>query len=257
MKIATINQRCVYKKDGNQSFIHRAVFLCDKIESEKPDVIGFQEVIASSLKVFEKLLPEYIFVGQLRGANYDGEGLYVAIRKETCDLLGFETVWLSPTPYVPGSRFENQSDCPRTCLEVKVRHRASGMVFRLYDIHLDHISDEARVLGIKATFEFIDSFKKDGAPIVLLGDFNAFPNSKTIAICNAREDIREVTADIPYTFHCFGKYGGESDRPMEKIDYIYMSHELADKVTNVCAWEDKSYDIWLSDHFPVCAELDV
>ena len=54
MKIATINQRCVYKKDGNQSFIHRAVFLCDKIESEKPDVIGFQEVVASSLKALVK-----------------------------------------------------------------------------------------------------------------------------------------------------------------------------------------------------------
>ena len=43
MKIVTINQRCVYNRDGIQSFVHRGIILCDKIESERPDVIGFQE----------------------------------------------------------------------------------------------------------------------------------------------------------------------------------------------------------------------
>lgn len=255
MKIVTINQRCVYKKDGNQSFIHRGIFLCDKIQDEAPDVIGFQEVTPDSIKVLEKLLPEYVFVGQFRSANYDGEGLFVAARKEKCDLLGFETIWLSPTPYVAGSRFENQSQCPRICVEAKVRHRESGKVFRVYDIHLDHVSDEARMLGMKVAFDFIDSFK-DGAPIVLLGDFNAYPDSKTIEMCNARTDIREVTSDIFETFHNFGRGVDIGDNKYVKIDYIYMSNELADNVTNVEAWTDKSYDIWLSDHYPICAEIE-
>lgn len=249
MKIATINQRCVYKKDGNQSFIHRGIFLCDKIKEEAPDVIGFQEITTGSLKVLEKLLPEYIFVGQFRSENYDGEGLFTAVRKDTCSLLGFETVWLSPTPYVPGSRYENQSHCPRICVEAKIRHNESGKVFRLYNLHLDHISDEARILGMEAAFKFVDSFK-DGAPIVILGDFNAKPDSKTIEMCNAQKDMRDVTKNIPVTFHGYGQQA-------IKIDYIYMSTELAEKVTSVEAWTDKSYDIWLSDHYPVCAELEL
>lgn len=248
MKIATINQRCVYKKDGNQSFIHRGIFLCDKIQEEAPDVIGFQEITIDSIKVLEKLLPEYVFVGQFRSENYDGEGLFTAVRKNTCSLIGFETIWLSPTPYVPGSRYENQSHCPRICVEAKIRHNESGKVFRLYNLHLDHISDEARILGMEAAFKFVDSFK-DSAPVVILGDFNAEPDSKTIEMCNSRNDLKEVTENIPATFHGYGEKA-------IKIDYIYMSHELADAVTNVEAWTDKSYDIWLSDHYPICAELE-
>lgn len=255
MKIATINQRCVYKKDGNQSFIHRAVFLCDKIEQEAPDVIGFQEVTPDSIKVLQKLMPEYVFAGQFRTEKYDGEGLFTAVRKDTCDLLGFETIWLSPTPYVAGSRFENQSNCPRICVEAKVRHKISGKVFRLYNLHLDHISDEARILGMEAAFKFVDSFN-DGAPVVILGDFNAYPDSKTMAMCNARADIRDVTSHIPATFHNFGKDINNGNGVDKKIDYIYMTNELADAVTKVEAWTDKSYDIWLSDHYPVCAELE-
>ena len=249
MKIATINQRCVYNKDGNQSFVHRGIILCDKIESEKPDVIGFQEVTPLSIKVLEKLLPEYLFVGQFRSKKYDGEGLFTAVRKETCDVLGFETIWLSPTPYVAGSRFENQSNCPRICVEAKIRHRESGKVFRLYNIHLDHISDEARVLGMEVAFNFIDSFK-DGAPIVVLGDFNAEPDSKTIEMCNARKDISDVTTHIPATFHGFGKCD------TMKIDYIYLSKELADCVKNTVAWDDQVNGVSLSDHYPICTELE-
>ena len=249
MKIATINQRCVYNRDGNQSFVHRGIFLCDKIESENPDVIGFQEVTPISIKVLEKLLPEYAFVGQFRTAKYDGEGLFTAVRKETCDILGFETIWLSPTPYVAGSRFENQSEYPRICLETKIRHRESGKIFRLYNLHLDHVSDEARILGMEVAFDFIDSFK-DGAPIVVLGDFNAEPDSKTIEMCNARKDICDVTSHIPVTFHGFGKCD------TMKIDYIYLSNELADWVKNTVAWEDKINDVSLSDHYPICTELE-
>ena len=247
LKIATYNLRCVYNKDGINSFIHRAVLAADKIEDEKPDVIGFQEITPKNLTVMEKLLPEYSFVGQFRSASFDTEGLYVAVRKESCMLLGFESVWLSPTPYVPGSRFEDQSHCPRICVQAKIRHIESGKIFRVFNIHLDHISESARVLGISSVFEFIDSFN-DGAPIALLGDFNAHPDSDTVALCNARKGLRDVTANIPTTFHNYGKTS-------EKIDYIYLSGELADSVAEVNAWTDEINGIYLSDHYPVCAEI--
>ena len=250
MKIATINQRCVWDKDEEQSFIHRGIFLCDKIEKEKPDVIGFQEITPLTLPVLKRLLPEYEFVGQFRSADYDKEGLFTAVRKETCDILGFETIWLSPTPYVAGSRFEEQSHCPRICLEAKIRHRESNTVFRLYNVHLDHVSDKARILGMGVVFDFVDSFK-DGAPVVILGDFNAEPDSETIEMCGERKDLCDITSHIPVTFHGFGK------RDPVKIDYIYMSNELADRVKETKAWEDSINGIYLSDHYPVCAELEV
>ncbi|MBQ7294224.1 MAG: endonuclease/exonuclease/phosphatase family protein [Clostridia bacterium] len=246
MKIVTFNIRCLYcGKDGINSFVHRAVMLCDKINAEKPDVVGFQEITADILSVLEKLLPDYLLVGQLRGADYNGEGLYTAIRKESVSLLGLETVWLSPTPYVPGSRFENQSDCPRICVATKLLFKESGRVMRVFNIHLDHISEEARMLGIKAAFEFADGFK-DGAETVFLGDFNAKPDSDTVAYCNAR--LVDLTKKIEVSFHGYGKTA-------VKIDYIYTSEEVAAGVTDVYAWTDEKHGIYLSDHYPICAVM--
>ena len=101
MKIVTFNLRHVYDGDGINSLAHRAVLIYDKIKEEKPDVVAFQEMREKPLEVFEQLFGnEYIFAGQLREENYSDEGLYTMIRKESMQLLGFETIWLSPTPYV-------------------------------------------------------------------------------------------------------------------------------------------------------------
>ena len=35
-----------------------------------------------------------------------------------------------------------------------------------------------------------------------------------------------------------------------------MSDELAKNVKSVSAWEDEMNGIYLSDHYPVCAELE-
>ena len=251
MKIVSINLRSVYGGDGINSFIHRAVPLYDKIAEEKPDVVGFQEVVEGSLNIIERLFGnEYIFAGQLRNEDFKGEGLYTMIRKESCQLLGFETIWLSPTPYVPGSRFENQSKFPRICLQALVRHKESGERFRIFNVHLDHISEEAKVLGVKMTLDFLESYReRDGFPVVLLGDFNAHPDSETIKICKSFKDLKEVSEDIEVTFH---KYGKEA----RKIDYIFMSQTLADRVKNTKIWDNERNGIYLSDHYPVATELD-
>ena len=248
MKIVTYNLRCIYDRDGINSFVHRAGMIGDKIRDESPDVVAFQEVVQKSLPVLERLLPEYLFVGQFRNADYGGEGLFVAIKKDTCSLLGLETVWLSPTPYAAGSRFENQSPYPRICEAVKVRHNASGKIFRVFNLHLDHISDEARILGIKAAFEFAKKFE-DGAPEIYLGDFNAEPDSETIKFCDGFEHLKNVTEYIPVTFHGFGK-------EEHKIDYIYIDVRLVDAIKTVEAWTDIKNGVYLSDHYPICAELD-
>ena len=57
MNIVTYNIRCVYKQmDGINSFIHRIGPMFEKINEEKPDGIGFQEVLSPHLTVLEKLL---------------------------------------------------------------------------------------------------------------------------------------------------------------------------------------------------------
>ena len=254
-KIVTFNLRCLWNGDDINSFVHRAGLIWEKIRAESPDVIAFQEVVPKSLEILKLLLPEYTFFGQGRCADFSGEGLYTAVKKEAVAAVGFETFWIGPEPYVAESKFEDQSVCPRICVVALLRHLHTGKLFRVYNIHLDHEGSGAREKGIKCVLERMkEDRKKSALPAVLLGDFNDMPKSKTIQLCSSDNDVplQDVTRNIKCTFHNFGR----DNSGFEKIDYIFLADDLAGKVTDVSAWEDKLNGIYLSDHYPVCAKLD-
>jgi len=148
MKLVTFNIRCSWDKDGINNFLHRAGGIACVIKSEKPDVVCFQECTDQIYDLLKTFLPDYHIVFNQRNADLKGEGLATALRKDSAELLGLESFWLSPTPYLPGSRYEEQSLCPRICQCVTVR--CEDKIFRVYNVHLDHKSDLARRLGIDA-----------------------------------------------------------------------------------------------------------
>lgn len=226
MKIVTYNARCVWNGDGTNSFMHRAGMAWEKFRKEKPDIVAFQEVTAPIHDLLEQIMPEYL-------------------------LLGLETFWLSPTPYVPGSRYENQSTCPRICVMTLVREKAAGRLFRIYNVHLDHVSNEARMEGMEAVLGQMKLFDEKGtAENVLLGDFNATPETPVIAMpAEANRPMTDVTAALPVTFHNWG-------RAEYKIDYIFTSDKLAAVCGNAGVWDDEKNGIYLSDHYPVFADFD-
>ncbi len=247
MKIVTWNLRCAWNQDGINSFIHRAGFIFQKIKDEKPDIIGFQEVIEKSLELLQKMLPEYIFIGQFRSTEYNGEGLYTAIRKDTMELLGLETIWLSPTPYIAGSIYEGQSPCPRICVMTQIRNKNTGEIIRVYNTHLDYISEKVALMGAKDVIRFIEEYdKKITLPIVLMGDFNVKPNGATIKECKRSGKLFDLTEEMKTTYHNYGR--GDA-----KIDYIFVSKELVFRVEKAETWTDCHEGIYLSDHYPLCA----
>ncbi len=254
-KIVSFNIRNVWlwRKEGVNCFVFRAGLIYEKINREKPDVIAFQEIMPSHLELLQKMLPEYEFFGQYRNADYTGEGLYTAIRKESFSMIAYETFWISPTPYVPGSRFEDQSECPRICVVTHVRHKESGKMFRLYNIHLDHISDKARIEGIQCVLKQMEGFNaKVTLPSLILGDYNARPESETIRFCNEHKDpvIKDVTSHIENTCHSYGT-------EVQKIDYIYVSEDIEDAVLESGIWDTNFNGIYLSDHYPVYINVDL
>ena len=250
LKIVTFNLRCLWDGDGINSFIHRVGLIYEKINSEKPDLIAFQEMTDKHLAVLERLMTEYEFIGGARNTDYGGEGVYTAIRKESMKLIGFDFFWLSPTPYIPGTRFEEQSPCPRICASLKMLHIKSGKTFRFINTHLDHIPNEAiRIVEMKQLMEYIiDKNAQDWMPTLLVGDFNALPSEPAVGLCT--EYMKDVTNNISVTFHDFG-------RAEMKIDYVFVSEELEKAVVRVEAWKDERNGIYLSDHYPICVELDI
>ena len=248
MKLVTFNLRCCWNGDGINAFPNRAGGILEKIRMERPEILCFQEGIEASIRLLKGALPEYTFIFNQRNADYRGEGMATAFRKDAVDLLGLDCFWLSDTPHTAGSRFEEQSNCPRICQCMLLR--ANGTMFRVYNTHLDHVSDKARILGLQAIYKRMAEDRKIlPLPVFLLGDFNAEPASDTIRSCseNALFPLVDLTQEIPASFHGFGVC--ES-----KIDYIYADRDYEKTVT---AWDEMLNGVYLSDHYPLQVEFDL
>lgn len=112
MKFVTFNIRLDNHQDGIYNFDCRKEPILRKLRDEKPDILCFQEVLPHALTWLRENLPEYYVVGCGRGPEFDDEASAIACRKDSVELMGFETFWLSPTPHLPGSRYAAQSPCP-------------------------------------------------------------------------------------------------------------------------------------------------
>jgi endonuclease/exonuclease/phosphatase family metal-dependent hydrolase len=85
---------------------------------------------------------------------------------------------------------------------------------------------------------------------VLTGDMNATPDERAMKMPLelSTKAVVDATASIGSTFHGWGK-----DSTTGKIDYIFTHAE----VIRSCVVMDPPVDgVYVSDHYPVCAELE-
>lgn len=256
MKLVSFNLRCAWNGDGINNFLHRVGAILHKIDTELPDVICFQEVVGPHAAFLIEHLPRYALVYNGRDADRRGEGLAVAVRRDTVEVLGQDCFWLSPTPDVPGSRYPEQSPCPRICQSVLLRMVGSDTPFRVYNNHLDHQSDSARILGIRQVLRRVaEDAGRGSLPLFIAGDFNALPDSETIRFCASGEEypLFELTSPCrtAATWHNFGKKSGPY-----QIDYIYTDIQTGGSPCTLTLWEDTSDGIYLSDHTPIQVEIE-
>jgi len=248
-KIATYNLRCNTKHDQINMFDIRKGLVLDKIMKESPDIIGFQEMLPPMHEFLKRHLTGYTIVGRSRGADYNDEHVDIAFKTDTIELFGLDFFWLSPTPYIPGSRYEEQSACPRITTSGMFKHKAIATPFRVYNTHLDHVGEQARVLGMTQILAKIaEDNSKIKLPLFLTGDMNAVPDSETIQM--ASNYLVDITTSISESFHGFtDKYGG-------KIDYIFTDTATAALPYTVKSWHECTFGVYLSDHDPISAEFN-
>lgn len=250
LKFVTFNIRCDFGQDGENNFCFRKPLILKKLEKEKPDIICFQEVLPHVAAWLKEALKEYYVVGCGRSETLRDEQLAVAYRPERLNLISMETFWLSPTPYVPASRYEHQSICPRACTEVLMEDFETGRVFRALNFHLDHEGAQAREKGLEQVLKKVDSAVLfPDAPVILAGDFNASPQAPELRALRERPAYRDLTRDIGVTYHDYG-----NPRHAVQIDYIAATDGFS--CEHVEKWEDRDGRVWLSDHYPVCAYLE-
>lgn len=248
LKFMTFNIRVQSECDEINQFRLRKGRILNVIASEQPDIIGFQEVNDEMRQWLKSELKGYTVVGCGRKANYRGESVALAISDTRCDLISLEHYWMSPTPEIPGSRFEDQSQCPRITLAAKVVTDGNGRPFYVINTHLDHVGSAARYHGMMQNVQKISTLREK---FVLMGDFNALPNAPEIKVISselAYRGCRDITANIPTTFHNYGR-----NKEDAKIDYIFTD---ADTTENGYTVKDSGENgLYYSDHYAVCAEI--
>lgn len=247
MKVVSFNIRCDYDQDGENSFRYRKSFILEKINERKPEVIAFQEVLPHVAMWLKENLRDYYVLGCGRDENLRDEQVSIAYRKDLFNLIRMDNFWLSPTPHIPGSRYPDQSICPRICTKLTLEELATQRIFSIYNVHLDHIGKISRKLSLEQILE--DSLKyrmdkKEG--LIILGDFNI--ESEEILSIGLPREYELITKEIGITYHGYGE-----DEP-ESIDHIVINDSLV--CQHIQKWEDKKEGLFLSDHFPVEIELE-
>ncbi|WP_242980707.1 endonuclease/exonuclease/phosphatase family protein [Blautia argi] len=197
---------------------------------------------------------DYYVVGCGRSRELDGEQVAIAFKYKSFNMISMETFWLSPDCFLPGSRYAEQSECPRVCTELVLEDLSERKVFRVLNTHLDHLGAKARQLGLSQILRKLEEERYfAGIPVILAGDFNAEPESDEMEILREHKDYVNLTEGIGSTYHGFS-----SEEQEESIDYIYVRNgeKTGFSCTSVEKWKDRKGSVWLSDHYPVCVCLE-
>jgi endonuclease/exonuclease/phosphatase family metal-dependent hydrolase len=248
----TFNLRYPNPNDGAHFWENRKEIVFETIREFAPDVLGVQEAYLVQNHQLEGALPEYSLFGVGRNdGEQAGEHCTLLYRKGILALQEGGTFWLSETPNVVASRHWGNR-LPRICTWARFQHRDTEQCLTVYNVHLDHESQEAREKGIGLLLEMIREQAYSEA-VVVIGDFNAEEgNRATTLLLEARfvDTFRAMhpTAEAVSTFHGF-----TGERQGDKIDYIFASPAF--QVHSAEIVRNQTPDRFASDHFPVTATL--
>ena len=250
LKVMSYNVRFGTADDGEYSWPNRQDAAVAMIEDQRPAVFGVQEGLRFQLDFIAEKCPEYQYVGVGRE---DGEmrGEHMAVFYDTTRvaLKDWGTYWLSETPDEPSKGWD--AACKRTATWTLIYDKVADKHFYFVDTHLDHVGEEAREKGLALVVERIGAMNPENYPMILLGDFNVFPDDPCLAgLRDVMTDAREVAA-VTSNESTYHGYGTVEKAP---IDYIFYSgfagcEEFA-RVTK--PYLECPY---VSDHYPVTAIL--
>ena len=249
VKLMSCNVRCLNPLDfGKRSWFYRADLLVDNIRNNAPTIIGFQEVTKWQYSYLTEALPDFDSVIQYRDNMVNSEGCPVFYRKDLYTLIDKNSFWLSETPDEMSKDWG--AACYRICSYVILEENESGKQFVIFNTHLDHVSDEARINGINVVLDKIKAF--GSLPAVIMGDFNAKESSETYK--SATENFLDAKYQTKNTMTgaTFQKWGEQLDR--ENIDYFMISKKGI-KVVEYKIITDTYDGVYPSDHFPIFTSI--
>jgi endonuclease/exonuclease/phosphatase family metal-dependent hydrolase len=247
-KAISYNIRYDGHSDLAPDWAERKVPILTQLQKERPTLIGFQEVLKNQLDDLSGALPSYRSVGVGRDDGI-AAGEFSPIFYDTTryTLLQSGTFWLSPTPEVPSKGWDAALN--RICTFALFESKYDSKKLWVLNTHFDHIGAEARLHSAELLIEkFAEFTQVVNAPLLLLGDFNAEPNSPVYSMLKATfQDLscskrhRELCSEPTYNAFTLAVADDKI------IDYFFGSPELIPIQYKVLQTPfERSYP---SDHF--------
>ena len=255
LKIMTYNIRLNVASDGENAWPNRKDYFMSQVQFYSPDIFGVQEATPSQVIDIATGMPKYSKFGIGREEGGTGEACTIYYKKDRFKLQDSNTFWLSETPNVVSRGWD--AACNRVCTYGLFTDLKTKKTFYVFNLHLDHMGEVARVKGVQVVLDKIKAINTKKYPVFLMGDFNSEPNTPQITeIKKVMDDTRDVSKEKPFgpsgTFNNF-----KHNEPVTLlIDYIFISKNSGLTVQKHAVLSDSKDLKYPSDHLPVLIEVD-
>tara|TARA_R110002051_G_scaffold263989_1_gene323873 strand:+ start:736 stop:1596 length:861 start_codon:yes stop_codon:yes gene_type:complete len=250
---ATFNIRYANTNDVGNLWADRLPHVASLIQFHKIELFGVQEALNNQLLDLTKELGySYIGVGRDDGTE-KGEYAAILYNPKKFEILDHGTFWLSPTPDKPSKGWDAALN--RICTWGKFKDE-EGKDFYVFNIHYDHIGQQAREESSKLVMAQVTKINKENAPALLMGDFNVTPDNGAYTTITSNPDWQDarLISETP----SYGPAGTFTGFDWEKmpdgiIDHVFVKGDI--KVIRHGILTDNYGKKYPSDHFPVLVEV--
>ncbi len=263
LKIMSFNIRRKGKeKDESRLWKKRLPLIISLLDKTKPDIIGFQEVTQEQVEDLTKSLPDnYKYFGSGRGQSWAGLGTdeatpifydsdkLIVQEQETFQIN--KTTWWKWVHKAAKLQHDEYGYLPRICTYGLFALKKSGRQLHIFNTHLDHEFEKARVNQLKKILEKAEIIHNN--PVFIMGDFNTDLVEPIKRELNKQKFINTKNTTT-YRSGPKKTYTGWGDETEKLIDHILVKN--TDNLTiakhSVIKEDD---DIFPSDHRPVIVEV--
>ena len=268
-RVMSCNIRVALDQDtaGGNDWQHRKSVCFEVMKKHKADIYCLQEVIYPQYMDLKKAFKDY-FVFGYEGPEMDAmpDHEYHGIAKNVIlfstkryEMTGAGTFWLAENP-LKGGMLSWGTARARHVNWVRLLDKRSGKEFRVCDIHLDHISQAARLQQIKVFTDEASQYQPS-FPQILCGDFNSHPQNEIIT--NVMKDNGWTDGYLnvngqyaEYSAHSFKGLTYKPKKAPAQIDYIF-THGSSIKVIQSELIKDNIKGKYPSDHFFLFSVVEI
>lgn len=248
--ICSFNIRGSNMDTGVNAWSNREKMVIREFSNYQYDIVCMQEPLIDQIQ-------DFLSIGIYEWLGVSGQGtpdsdVFTPIfyNKKKLNVLDYGTFWLSETPDVVSRGWDGKF--PRICTWAKFRDIENCRSFYVFNTHLDHVGEVAKLEGARLICRKIKEMATEEA-VFITGDMNSTPETPPIhtflsEFSNSREIATEKSGPAG-TAHSYGKL-----YPPSQIDYIFVNEYIS--VTKAITITKNSDPVYMSDHYPIVITAD-